>query len=125
MLSSELLRDQYWLVIFESLLSVLFVVGLARDCMVPVRRWWLKRRPGVSLNLSVLRGPESRRRFYLAHGFAWVIIVQVVNSSEAAKGCRTFLSLYDLALVIYLTLFNHWFRNKLLGIVAWWEKLPD
>jgi hypothetical protein len=75
--------------------------------------------------LSVARGPESRKKFGVAYGFGSVLILQLINSSEAFVGHKVLLSLFNLAALFYLCFLSGWFRNKIIGMINRWEKAPE
>lgn len=135
---SCLLRDAYVFPAFQILLGLLFLYALSKDLRLTqrIRRWWRKltarwRRPrgGVrvsdSSTLSALRGPESRQSFHLAYGLVSVVVLQLINTTEALQGYKTIVSILDLGVVVYLSYFSSWMRNKIVGWVGAWQRRPD
>ena len=53
----------------------------------------------------------------MAYGFASVLLSQVINSTEAMKGYKTIISVFNLASLLYLSYWNSWCRNKIIGLV--------
>lgn len=66
---------------------------------------------------SVKRGDKSWNHFYLAYGILSVIVTQIISISEFGKGYKVLITVVDLALLLYLTFFNSWFRNKTIGFI--------
>lgn len=67
---------------------------------------------------SVKRGEKSWNYFYLAYGILSVIITQIISLSDFGKGCKVFIVFVDLGTLLYLTFFNSWFRNKIIGFIV-------
>ena len=53
--------------------------------------------------------------FYSLYGAATVVLIAVVVNTDAAKDHRVFFVLLNVLVMIYICLFNRWFRNALLG----------
>jgi len=109
--------DHYAMLVMQALLFAFAAFAIARAA-------WL-RRPRGGATLSVRRGPESHRRLGLVYGFTSVITLQLINSSEAFKGHKVFLSFVDLLILFYLCFINGWFRNMVLGWISKWEAAPE
>jgi hypothetical protein len=113
-----ILTDKYVFPAFEVALGLLFLYALGQDTRLFQR--FRRRRGGLTADLSVIRGAESREQFHVAYGLLSVIVLQVVNAAETLKGYKTVLSLADIGIVVYLAYFNRWMRNKIIqGVVAW------
>ena len=67
---------------------------------------------------SVNRGEKSWNYFYLVYGVLSVIAIPVISLSEFGKGYKVSIALIDLGTLLYLALFNSWFRNKIIGFVV-------
>ena len=111
------LSDRYAIIVMQALLFAFAVFAIGRAA-------W-PRRPRGGVTLSVRRGPESHRRLGLVYGFASVMTLQLINTSEAFKGHKVFLSFVDLLILFYLSFVNGWFRNKVLGWISKWETTPE
>ncbi len=92
----------------------LIFVGLFFFAFLMERGWFVKK-TGFA---TVARGKESWNYFYLVFGIVSVVLMQVINSSEALKGFKTIISIVNLAMLVYLAFYNGWFRNKILGLIA-------
>jgi hypothetical protein len=108
------LTDAYAILAVEVLVSGLVLVSAFKS---------LQKSKGV--RLSVTRGTESRKKFGVAYGFGSVLILQLINSSEAFIGHKVLLSLFNLAALFYLCFLSGWFRNKIIGLINRWEKAPE
>lgn len=108
------MTDYYTLLAVQGVLGVVFVIALAKPRLDRLR--------SRSLDVEVARGPESRQRFGVAYGFASVLLLQLINSSEAFKGHKVLLSVIDLGVLFYLCFFSSWFRNKVVGWITRWEQ---
>jgi hypothetical protein len=108
------LTDAYAILAVEVLVIGLVVVSAFKS---------LRKSKGVRLSLT--RGPESRKKFGVAYGFGSVLILQLINSSEAFVGHKVLLSLVNLAALFYLCFLSGWFRNKIIGRINRWEKAPE
>jgi hypothetical protein len=67
---------------------------------------------------SVKRGEESWNHFYLAYGILSVVVTQIISISEFGKGYKVLITVVDLAILLYLAIFNSWFRNKTIGFIV-------
>jgi hypothetical protein len=107
------ISDCYAFTVFEILFLLFFVFAFFKDITV--------RHGGP----SVTRGEESRKTLHLAYGFAAVLLMQVINSTEAYKGYKTIISVVNLAILLYLAYVNNWCRNKIVGIAILWQKKAE
>ena len=73
--------------------------------------------PGLEATLSVKRGEESWNGFILAYGVASVIFAEVISSTSAFPNHKTILMVSNLSALLYLSFFNGWFRNRILGLI--------
>lgn len=110
------MTDCYGIIGVELLLAGLLLVSAWHS--IRTRR----HRGAIAL---VDRGPVSRENLGIAYGFGSVLILQIVNSSEAFKGHKVLLSLADVGALFYLCFLSGWFRNKVIGWFARWEKTPE
>ena len=101
---------------YAVLLVQVVLIGMAFIAMV---------RAACMRGPEVFRGRESRRRFGVVYGFASVIMLQVINTSEAFKGHKVLLSFLDVLLLFYLCFLNSWSRNKIIGLISKWEATPE
>lgn len=106
---ATLFSDQVIFPLFEILLFIIFLYASAKEY-----RWFTKE---ASIYGAVKRGEKSWNHFYLAYGVASVVLLQVINSSEALKGYKIIISLINLFILFYLAFFNSWFRNKIIGVI--------
>lgn len=106
------LSDKYIFPLFEGLFFFFFLFAALKD--VIARQ--IRKKPGVSFTL--MRGEESMNWFFVAYGLTSVIIIQIINSAETFGGYKTLISLLNLAMLCYLSFFNNWFRNKIVGTIA-------
>lgn len=67
---------------------------------------------------TVKRGEKSWSYFYLAYGILSVIVIEIISVSDFAKGYKIFIVFVDLGALLYLTFFNSWFRNKIIGFIV-------
>lgn len=80
----------------------------------------LWKRPG-----KILRGEESQKFFYFTYGFVSVIVLQFIQVSEAFVGHKVLIAAIDLSLIFYLSFYNGWFRNWILGHIIAWKGRPE
>lgn len=66
---------------------------------------------------SCKRGEKSWSYFPLAYGILSVVVTQINSISEFAKGYKVLITVADLAILLYLSFFNSWFRNKTIGFI--------
>ena len=67
---------------------------------------------------SVKRGDKSWNHFYLAYGILSIVITQIISISECGKGYKVLITVIDLSILMYLSFFNSWFRNKTIGFIV-------
>jgi len=113
--------DYYAVLFMEIALIGLTLVALVKAVPVPTRR----DRSGLEAEAEVVRGPKSRRILGVAYGFGSVIIVQLINASEALKGHKVLLSITNIAMLFYLCFLNGWSRNKIIEWIGEWESKPE
>ena len=109
--------DCYAVLLVQIALFGVWVVALVKSAQA--------RFDSSGLKKDVFRGPESRRRFGVAYGFGSVIILQLINASEAFKGNKVLISIADIAMLFYLCFLSGWFRNKIIGWTSKWESKPE
>lgn len=102
-------QDKHVFPIFQVLIALVLTYGLIKE--------YGRLRQKGSVTLSVKRGKESWNYFHLMYALLVVVIVEVNNTAEALKGCKTIITLLDLAALFYLCFFNGWFRNRTLGLI--------
>lgn len=105
-----LLSDKVIFPLFEVSFVGLFVFAVLRE-----RGWFVRKTGGIAI---VKRGQESWNKFNLTFGIASVVLMQVINSTDALEGYKTIISITNLAMLLYLAFFNSWFRNKTIGIIS-------
>jgi hypothetical protein len=67
------------------------------------------------VQLTVTRGPTSMALFYGAYLTLTGVFVSLALQVDLAKNYRVLFGLLDSLVVAYVCLWNHWFRNKLVG----------
>lgn len=75
---------------------------------------WIRKKGGVII--EVKRGDTSWGYFASAYGFLSLILLQIINTTEAWKGYKTITTIIDLWLLMYLCFYSSWFRNKIVGM---------
>jgi uncharacterized membrane protein len=72
---------------------------------------------------TVRRGDESTKNFYhFAVFFITITLAVIFDITEAINGYKIFFYLIDISIILYLSLWNDWFRNK---IVGWSNKIKN
>jgi hypothetical protein len=66
----------------------------------------------------VKRGEEGWDRLALVYGILSVVVTQIISLSEGGKGHKVFITLIDLATLLYLSFYNSWFRNKIIRFIG-------
>ena len=64
--------------------------------------------------ITVKRGEESYKNLHLAYSIIAIIFLELINTTDAFRGHKTIITLIDLSILLYLCLYNSWFRNKLI-----------
>lgn len=101
----SLLQDKYIFALFQIVIVIALAIGLGGY------RLFL-RKGGIPT--TVIRGDESWSQLALSYGVASVVTLQIINVSAAFDGYKVIISLFDLAVLLYLCFFNSWFRNWIL-----------
>lgn len=91
---------------FLYFLSVFLVYGYDKG--------WCRNNKGFIA--EVKRGETSWGYFASTYGFLSVILLQIINTTEAWKGYKTITTITDLWLLMYLCFYSSWFRNKIVGM---------
>lgn len=102
--------DCYTFWIFEFLFFALFLLGVISDL------GWFRSKSGVKIELT--RGHESWSYFAFAYGTTAVVMLEIINTTKAADGYKTILTIADVAILLYLCFYNSWSRNQIVGIVT-------
>ena len=68
--------------------------------------------------LNIKRGEKSWNHFVLAYGILSIIVTQIISISKFGYGYKVFITVADLAILLYLAFFNSWFRNKTIDFIA-------
>jgi hypothetical protein len=109
--------DRLAIIIIEALLFAFALFAIVRAARL--------RRQHGGATLTVMRGPESRKKLGLVYGFASVNTLQLINISDAFNGHKVVLSVVDLLILFYLCFLSSWIRNRILGWVSKWEATPE
>ncbi len=104
------LSDRVIFPFFELLFFALFLCAVAKEC-----RWLPRDREAFA---RVKRGEISWGYLSLAYGIVSVVLLQVINVAEVLEGHKTIMSLVHLVMLAYLTFFNSWSRNAIIGIIS-------
>ena len=105
-----LLSDTAIFILFEVFFTTIFIYAYAKE------HKWFNKKEGA-LEIVIKRGEKGWDNFNLAYGIASIIVLQLINSTEALKGYKTIISLYNLMSTLYLFFYNGWFRNKITGLI--------
>lgn len=97
------------------LLLQLYLIAIFIYALIKESRWFRKK---SNLSLAVKRGEKSWDYFHLAYGFALLVLVEVIGSTEALVGHKTLIRVFDIVAITYLVFFNSWFRNKTIGFIV-------
>jgi hypothetical protein len=76
-------------------------------------------------SFKMTRGAESFNGLNLMYGIASILILQIINVSEAYKNYKVLISIIDLSILLYLFYFNRWFRNKVIGVLLKAQNLKE
>ncbi len=110
--------DRIFFFVFEIAFWILVIAAYFKEKQFGRR---LRRRvfgpPGLEATLSVKRGDESWNAFILAYGIASIIFTEVIASTSAFPNHKTILMVSNLGALLYLSFFNGWFRNRVLGLI--------
>ncbi len=69
------------------------------------------------LRLSIKRGKVSIGYFnHFATFFITAILAVIFNITEVAQGYKVFIFLVNVAVILYLSYWNNWSKNKLIGL---------
>jgi len=103
---SYLLSDCVLFPIFQLFFISVFLFALITD--------FSNRNSGV----AVTRSEISWQYLSLFYGLASVVLLQLINTTEAFKGYKTLITLVNLSVLFYLCFYNSWFRNKIVGLIT-------
>ena len=96
---------------FQVVLVAVWLYAMGKD-----RGWFTP--PSPLEGSSVVRGAESWGQINLAFGIASVVVMQIIDMSDAFAGYKAVVAALDITLLVRLFFFNGWFRNKTLAFVA-------
>ena len=108
-LSYKFISDCFVFSFFEILFLTAFVLIYIYD------KGWFRQDRGIVV--EVKRGTESWGYFHTVYGFLSIIFLEIINTTDAYKGYKTFITIIDLTALMYLCFFSSWFRNKIVGAV--------
>lgn len=75
-------------------------------------------RKGGGVIAEVKRGATSWGYFHTVYGFLSIIFLELINTTEAFKGYKTFVTIIDLSILLYLCFFSTWFRGNIVRIMS-------
>ena len=81
-----------------------------------VKTKWRRARGSVSA--EVARGARSMTILNVAFGVGTVALALAVQVADAAHGYKVAIIVFDYVALSYLSFFNSWSRNRLLGLVG-------
>ncbi len=99
------------------LLQIILLLIFLYACIYPKYIAYRNERGGV--NFTTTREEKSLK--YLrnfASGFTSIILAVMISIADVAYGHKVFIFLLDIIIVLYLSYYNDWFRNKLIGIYS-------
>lgn len=106
----KLFSDGYTFWTFEFLFVALLLRAVISDL------GWFRIKSGIQIALT--RGHESWSYFAFAYGTTAVVMLEIINTTKAAEGYKTILTIADMAILLYLCFYNSWSRNQIVGIVT-------
>jgi hypothetical protein len=74
---------------------------------------------------QVIRGDTSWQYIFMTWIILSLIIVNVISSANILIGYKTFITIINLAFLVYLVFMNSWFRNKIVGFWNWFRHIPE
>jgi len=115
-----LTQDQITFWILQGILLLVFAYAFVRSKYEVYRSG----KGGVSLILK--RGEKSMGYFHhFASGFISVIIAVIISVADTAYSHKVFIFLVDVIIVLYLSYWNGWSKNKLVGIYSQIEQKEE
>lgn len=110
----EVLKDKYVFLIFEMCIGGIFVYGL------------YKQMQGIDSGILVKRGNETRKYFYeFTIAFSTIVLTEVMNLLNYFHDYKVCIYLVNLGIILYLSIYNGWFKNQLVGIIIKFEERRD
>lgn len=113
---SRLYISQVVFTLSQAVLLGFFVYALYRVLKEARRRRRLPDTGGVSGD--VVRGKESWKRLSLAFGVLSALYIVIVEFTEAYTEFKTLIIPIDFGILLYLSSWNDWSRNRLIGFVG-------
>jgi len=111
------LSDRFFFPLFEVCFLVLFMYALLRE-----KRWL---RSKDALETTIKRGEKSWTVFDFAFGILSVVLMQIINCAETLFGYKTFISIMNILMLLYLVYWNSWFRNGIINLVYKCQNKPE
>jgi len=94
----------------ELILLFILFLSMLMELVIWIKK---KRRRGGS-SVTVKRGDHSMNFLYIMYGTATIIFALSVQVSEAFKGYKVSLVVFNYFALTYLFFFNSWLRNRIL-----------
>jgi len=109
-----LLKDNKMLPLFEIVIFSLLFIGIYQE---------IREKTGKNIK----RGEKAQKQFLRTFNiFSSIVILGVINATEAFSEYHVILILSNLAIVFYLSFCNSWSKNKIIGFYSkyleGWEK---
>lgn len=115
-----LTQDQITFWVLQSILLLMLIYAF----ICSAHEIYYSGKGGVSFILK--RGKKSRGYFHhFASGFISVIIAVTISIADTAHGHKVFIFLVDVIIVLYLSYWNGWSKNKLVGIYSQIEQKEE
>lgn len=115
----EILSDKFLFPSIQLLLIVFSLFCVARH-FYEARK---ARRSGIIA--AIKRGEASMGRFFAAYALLSGWFITLCLSVDIAQNHRVLWVSVDTILVAYVCLLNPWFRNRILGWIAWLSKVEN
>ena len=102
--------DAVFLKAAEIILLFVLFLSMLMELFIWIKK---KRRRGGS-SATVKRGDHSMNFLYIMYGTATIVFALSVQVSEAFKGYKVLLVVFNYLALTYLFFFNSWLRNRIL-----------
>lgn len=106
-------------------IQFLFLVFFMFVFMIDKKFFKNKNKNKSSLIVEVKRGEISWGYFHFTYGLLSILILEIINTTEAFKGYKTLITITDLSMLLYLCFFSSWFRNKIVGVFSKSKELVE
>lgn len=81
-----------------------------------IEKGWFIKKAGIGI--KVKRGEETFKHFEVVFGFTSLVMIEIIAAAQFLNGFKVVLMFINIAILVRLSFFNSWYRNKIVGLIV-------